>query len=138
MRYLLFLLLTFGLVQSIYSQKILEKWKASQKGTYFYLNFYNDSSFVLIKNKDTLVGNQMVFNNEKTITKINIDTLSKPHKIDLQVYDASMSTVVFQYLGIFELIGNQKMRVRFDFGEGKRPENFMPHGNPETLVFVKQ
>jgi hypothetical protein len=126
------------MTQSIYSQKSIEQWKASQKGTYFYLSILDDSSFVLLKNKDTLLGSQMVFNNENTKSKISVDTLSKPHKLDLIIYDANMTTVVFQYLGIFEMIGKEKMRVRFDFGEGKRPEHFQPLGNPETLLFIRQ
>ncbi|MDP2175784.1 MAG: hypothetical protein Q8K70_07745 [Bacteroidota bacterium] len=138
MRSLLLFLLLISLAHSIYSQKSFEQWKASQKGTYFYLNIFDDSTFVLLKSKDTLVGNHMIYNNEITKSKINVDTLSKPHKLDLVIYDANMTTVVFQYLGIFEMLGKQKMRVRFDFGEGKRPEHFQPLGNPETLLFIKQ
>lgn len=121
------------------AQNFVGKWKASQRGTSYFLEINKDSTFLLIKEKDTLIGNPMVYQDSLTVSKIQLDTTSIPHQIDLLVIsnDKKEKITVFSYLGIYESLSADRIRIRFNFGQTDRPVGFFPKGNLETLIFVK-
>lgn len=122
----------------VFSQKTFEKWSASQQNDSYAFLIFEDSSCLLIKNSDTLIGNNFVFDTNPSKSKILIDTSVVPHQIDLIVFDPSLNYNLLTYKGIYEKLGNEKMRVRLNFGLGDRPNSFLPLGNKQTLIFIKK
>lgn len=127
------------IINGLSAQNFVGKWKASQRGTSYFLEINKDSTFLLIKEKDTLIGNPMVYQDSLTVSKIQIDTTVIPHQIDLLVLsnDKNEKITVFSYLGIYESLSADRIRIRFNFGQTDRPVGFFPKGNLETLIFVK-
>ncbi len=127
------------IINGLSAQNFVGKWKASQRGTSYFLEINKDSTFLLIKEKDTLIGNPMVYQDSLTVSKIQLDTTSIPHQIDLLVIsnDKKEKITVFSYLGIYESLSADRIRIRFNFGQTDRPVGFFPKGNLETLIFVK-
>lgn len=127
------------IINGLSAQNFVGKWKASQRGTSYFLEINKDSTFLLIKEKDTLIGNPMVYQDSLTISKIQIDTTVIPHQIDLLVIsnDKKEKITVFSYLGIYESLSADRIRIRFNFGQTDRPVGFFPKGNLETLIFVR-
>jgi uncharacterized protein (TIGR03067 family) len=127
------------IINGLSAQNFVGKWKASQRGTSYFLEINKDSTFLLIKEKDTLIGNPMVYQDSLTVSKIQLDTTTTPHQIDLLVFsnDKKEKITVFSYLGIYESLSADRIRIRFNFGQTDRPVGFFPKGNLETLIFVK-
>ena len=127
------------IINGLSAQNFVGKWKASQRGTSYFLEINKDSTFLLIKEKDTLIGNPMVYQDSLTVSKIQIDTTVIPHQIDLLVLsnDKNEKITVFSYLGIYESLSADRIRIRFHFGQTDRPVGFFPKGNLETLIFVR-
>jgi len=127
------------IINGLSAQDFVGKWKASQRGTSFFLEINKDSSFLLIKEKDTLIGSPMVYQDSLTVSKIQIDTTTIPHQIDLLALsnDKNEKIIVFSYLGVYEILSADRIRIRFNFGQGDRPTGFFPKGNTETLIFIK-
>lgn len=127
------------IINGLSAQNFVGKWKASQRGTSYFLEINKDSTFLLIKEKDTLIGNPMVYQDSLTVSKIQIDTTVIPHQIDLLVLsnDKNEKITVFSYLGIYESLSADRIRIRFNFGQTDRPVGFFPKGNLETLIFVR-
>jgi len=127
------------IINGLSAQNFVGKWKASQRGTSYFLEINNDSTFLLIKEKDTLIGNPMVYQDSLTVSKIQIDTTAIPHQLDLLVLsnDKKEKITVFSYLGIYESLSADRIRIRFNFGQEDRPIGFFPKGNTETFIFVK-
>jgi uncharacterized protein (TIGR03067 family) len=133
------LLFFIFIINGLSAQNFVGKWKASQRGTSYFLEINKDSTFLLIKEKDTLIGNPMVYQDSLTVSKIQLDTTTIPHQIDLLVISnhKKEKITVFSYLGIYESLSADRIRIRFNFGQTDRPVGFFPKGNLETLIFVK-
>lgn len=102
------------------------KWKASTKTETFWLIFKNDTTATLVRGKDSTTG------------RFTLDTTQSPMHVDIQT-KAEDGSMGLRLRGIMEHVGPSKIRVRFNLADPElRPKNFMPKGNAETLVFVKQ
>ncbi len=114
-------------------------WKGSEKGKYVYLTFYADSTFEMVDGKDTMSGKTLsgVFE-EPVTTSFTVDTSARPMHLDLIIKTVKAGKPVNTMLGIFEYAGSNKIRLRFDTSYGLRPKNFLPKGNEDTMIFVKQ
>jgi uncharacterized protein (TIGR03067 family) len=134
------LFLFIFIINGLSAQNFVGKWKASQRGTSFSLEINKDSTFLFIKEKDTLIGNPMVYQDSFTVSKIQIDTTTNPYQLNLLVLsnDKNEKITVFSYLGIYESLSADRIRIRFNFGQGERPLGFFPKGNTETMIFVKK
>jgi hypothetical protein len=135
---LIVILLFFLNFYNSFSQKTIEKWLATKTNDKYTLFVFEDSSCMLIKNNDTLISNNYVFDESPSKSKISIDTTVVPHKIDLMMYSEKLSFTFLTYKGIFEKLSVDKMRVRLNFGLGDRPDSFLPNGNKQTMIFVKE
>jgi uncharacterized protein (TIGR03067 family) len=133
------LFLFIFIINGLSAQNFVGKWKASQRGTSYFLEINKDSTFLLIKEKDTLIGNAMVYQDSITTSKIIIDTTTVPRQLDLLMLgnNNKEKITVFSYLGIYEFLSADRVRIRFNFGQTDRPVGFFPKGNLETLIFVK-
>jgi uncharacterized protein (TIGR03067 family) len=137
----IFFLICFFLAMHAGAQKtqaFIGKWKASPKGNVIYLEFGADSTFVFTRGKDTLGGKSFQFGEGEASSSFKIDTSARPMALDLVVKQKSSGSVISTMEGIFEFIGPGKMRVRMSMDGSPRPKTFMPKGNEETVIFVKQ
>ena len=102
-------------------------WKVSKRGDMFTYHFVNDSVLRIAHQADTVSY------------QYKIDTAAAwPRKIDIVQIDRMTGERLFSNKGIFEFMGPTKVRIRFGEDDKERPLNFMPKGNLETLVMVKQ
>lgn len=118
-------LLLLGGLQAQHS-KLSGKWKATTRTASYWLIFVNDTTATLVRGKDSTTG------------RFTLDTAQSPVHVDIVTKAADNSTGLHMR-GIAELMSPTRMRVRFSLTDPEsRPKNFMPKGNPETLVFIKQ
>ena len=105
-------------------------WKVSKRGDMYLNHFVNDSVLNLVN----------IVNNADTMTyKYKIDTAAAwPKKIEMVQIDKVTGDKLYNYKGLFEFMGPGKVRIRFGEGDKERPLSFMPKGNLETFVMVKQ
>ena len=109
------------------SDTLKGNWKVSKKGDMFMYHFVNDSVLNIANKADT------------TTYKYKIDTAAAwPKKIEMVQIDKVTGDKLYTYKGLFEFMGPGKVRIRFGEGDKERPLSFMPKGNPETFVMVKQ
>jgi len=102
-------------------------WKVSKKGDMYTYHFLNDSVLSIAHQTDTATY------------KYKIDTAAAwPKKIDIVQIDRVTGDRLYSYKGLFEFMGPTKVRIRFGEGDKDRPVSFMPKGNLETFVMVKQ
>jgi len=102
-------------------------WKVSKKGDMYTYHFVNDSVLRIAHQTDTVNYTY------------KIDTAAAwPKKIDIVQIDRMTGERLFSNKGLFEFMGPTKVRIRFGEEDKERPLSFMPKGNPETLVMVKQ
>jgi uncharacterized protein (TIGR03067 family) len=120
------------------STSFIGKWKASQKGEFIYLEFGKDSTFTFRHDNDSLGGKSFTFGEGEATSKFKVDTSSTPKQLDLVVLEVKSGKVINTMQGIFESMGPHKIRVRMSMDGSPRPSTFMPKGNDETLIFVKQ
>lgn len=114
------------------------KWKASPKGDVIFLEFGKDSTFKFTHGTDSLGGKSFFYGAGEATSKFRADTSKKPMQLDLIVIETASGSVLTKMEGIFEVIGPGKIRVRMVMDGSKRPVSFLPKGNEETVVFVKQ
>ncbi len=117
---------------------LVGKWKASQKGDMVYLIFGEDSTFMLKHERDSLGGKSFMFGDGLATSAFKVDTSFKPIHIDMLIIQTASGAVINQMKGIFEVINPGKIRLRMSKDAGDRPNSFLPKGNEETLIFVKQ
>ena len=109
------------------SDTLKGNWKVSKKGDMFMYHFVNDSVLNIVNKADTMTY------------KYKIDTAAAwPKKIEMVQIDKVTGDKLYTYKGLFEFMGPGKVRIRFGEGDKERPLSFMPKGNPETFVMVKQ
>ncbi len=113
-------------------------WKASPKGNTVYLTFGKDSTFKLKYATDSLGGKSFTFGEGEATSKFTVDTTFKPMYIDMMVIQTANGAVINTMQGVFEVIGPDKIRLRMALPGAERPKGFLPKGNEETLVFVRQ
>jgi uncharacterized protein (TIGR03067 family) len=102
-------------------------WKVSKKGDMYSYHFVNDSVLKVAHQADTITY------------KYKIDTAAAwPKKIDIVQIDRMTGESLFTNKGLFEFMGPTKVRIRFGEDDKDRPQSFMPKGNLETFVMVKQ
>ena len=102
-------------------------WKASKRGDMYTYHFLNDSVLRIVHQADT------------ANYKYKLDTAASwPKKIDIVQIDRVTGDKLYTYKGLFEFMGPTKVRIRFGEGDQERPMGFMPKGNLETFVMVKQ
>ena len=129
MKYLfLFSFLSFAFFANASDSDTLKgNWKVSKKGDMFMYHFVNDSVLNIANKADTMTY------------KYKIDTAAAwPKKIEMVQIDKVTGDKLYTYKGLFEFMGPGKVRIRFGEGDKERPLSFMPKGNPETFVMVKQ
>lgn len=133
------LLFFIFIINTLSAQNFVGKWKASNKGASIFLEIKSDSTFLFYNQKDTLIGNPMIYQDSLTKAKLQLDTTKNPRQIDLLMIGKNVQDkiVVYSYLGIYEILSEDRIRIRFNFGQGERPISFYPKGNTETFVFVK-
>ena len=129
MRYLLLLsFLSFAFFSKAAETDTLKGvWKVSKKGDMYTYHFVNDSVLTIAHQADTATY------------KYKIDTAAAwPKKIEMVLIDKVSGDKLYTYKGLFEFMGPGKVRIRFGDGDKERPLSFMPKGNLETFVMVKQ
>lgn len=104
-------------------------WKASPRGDVYYFMFAADSSMKIVHGADTTLARYTV----------TIDSSAEvPMQIDLHVLDRMSGELLYTNKGIFEVFAPGKMRLRWSENMSDRPKSFMPKGNPDTLILVRQ
>ena len=123
----LFLFAGFWMLINLQAQhKPTGKWKASTKAATYWLIFKNDTTVTFVRGKDSITG------------RFTLDTTKTPMHVDIHT-KAEDGSAGLTMRGIAEFMGPNKVRIRFSLLDPEaRPKNFMPRGNNETLVFVKQ
>lgn len=124
----LFLFAGLLLLTSLQAQtkKLSGTWKATTRTQTYWLIFANDTTATLVRGKDSTTG------------RFTLDTTQAPMHVDIETRAADNSAGLHMR-GIAEFMGPIRLRVRFSLTDPEaRPKTFMPKGNPETLVFIKQ
>lgn len=101
-------------------------WKSSNKGDVYFYHFSPDSALKIVHGKDT------------ALATYHLDTAAKPMHLDMLMLDPYSKEVLYTSPGIFEWIGPGKIRIRMSANMQDRPLSFMPKGNLETYVLVRQ
>jgi hypothetical protein len=109
------------------SADISGKWKASVRGDYYHFVFGNDSSVMIIHGTDTTNGKYFIDS-----------TKSNPFHLDVHVYDRVSGDFLHTIPSIFEFVGKDRIRLRMSSNLVDRPSGFMPKGNLETLLLIRQ
>lgn len=123
-----FLLTGLLLLTSLQAQqkKLSGKWKATTRTETYWLIFTNDTTVTSVRGKDSTTGH------------FTLDTTQAPMHVDIETRAADNSAGLHMR-GIAEFMGPNRIRVRFSVTDPEsRPKTFMPKGNPETMIFVKQ
>ena len=125
LRQFLLLLFVLGAGQIASAQYLKGNYKYSDHGDIYRYQFKGDSTLVIIHGKDT------------STTTYSIDTAAAPMQIDIQFYD-SEGNAAYKSLCIFEWVGRDNIRLRMSANLLDRPKGFLPKGNPETILLVKE
>lgn len=120
----LLLLMTVGGAMA-QSQTLNGNYRYSDKGDLYFYKFYNDSNLMIIHGVDT------------AHVTYHIDTTKNPMQIDLQMYDLEGKP---SYVSpcIYEWVGKDKIRMRMSANMIDRPKSFLPKGNPETILLIRE
>jgi len=100
-------------------------YKYSDHGDIYKYQFKGDSALLIIHGRDT------------THTTYHVDTASNPMQLDIQFYD-SEGHAAYTSLCIFERVGRDNIRIRMSANLIDRPKGFLPKGNPDTILLVKE
>lgn len=125
MRNLLFLAFLLATAGTAAAQGIQGNFRYSDHGDIYQYRFKGDSALVIIHKTDTVNATY------------SIDTSANPMHIDVQFYD-SEGHASYRAPGILEWVGKDKIRMRMSADMIKRPENFLPKGNKDTILLVKE
>lgn len=113
-----------SLALSMEAQSIQGNFKYSDKGKVTRYIFSGDSSLTLVSGADSV---KLTY---------AIDSTQSPLAIDLQYYD-SEGNPGKRAPGVMEYIGKDKIRLRLS-QDMKRPIGFLPKGNPETIMLIRE
>lgn len=100
-------------------------WKSSNKGDVYFYDFGKDSTLKIIHGKDT------------SLAYYSLDTAVSPMHLNMKMLGYA-GEYLYTSPGIFEWIGTGRIRIRMSANMTDRPSGFMPKGNLETYVLVKQ
>lgn len=125
MKNLLFLVFILAVSVSSDAQGIQGNFRYSDHGDIYQYQFKGDSSVVIIHKTDTVSATY------------STDTSKGPMHIDLQFYDND-GKPTYRTPGIFEWVGKDKIRMRMSADMLKRPVGFLPKGNKETILLIKE
>jgi uncharacterized protein (TIGR03067 family) len=95
------------------------------KGDYYTYIFSSDSLLSIIHDKDT------------ALAKYTVDTTQSPMHINMAMLD-EVGLESYTAPGIYEWVGTDKIRLRFSADMMTRPISFLPKGNEETVMLVKE
>ena len=87
--------------------------------------FSQDSLLSIIHGKDT------------AFAKYSVDTTQRPMHINMAMLD-EVGLASYTAPGIYEWVGTDKIRLRFSNDMMTRPVSFLPKGNEETVMLVKE
>lgn len=121
----LFFASSFCLLASGDSSVLTGTWKSSNKGDIYFYQFGADSTLKIVHGKDTAYA------------WYNLDTAQMPMHLDMKMLGHAKE-YLYTSPGIFEWIGPGRIRIRMSNNMVDRPLSFMPKGNLETYVLVKQ
>ena len=126
MRVLLFIIaLGFTITASAQKPSLNGRYKLSLKGDYYTYIFSKDSMLSIIHGKDT------------SFAKYSVDTTQGPMHINMAMLD-EVGLESYTAPGIYEWVGTDKIRLRFSADLIARPISFLPKGNEETVMLVKE
>ena len=126
MRVVLFIIaLGFSFSASAQKPSLNGRFKLSDKGDYYTYIFSNDSMLSIIHGADTV----------KSIYRI--DTTQSPMHINMAMLDDD-GNELYTAPGIYEWVGTDKFRLRFSGDLVSRPMSFLPKGNEETKMLVRE
>lgn len=104
-------------------------WKASVRGDYYYYRFGPDSSMQIIHGTDTTLCR---FKQDTTAGRDGI------HTMDVYFLDRMDGHVLYMSPSIFEWMSADRIRFRMSENMRDRPVSFLPKGNMDTLILVRQ
>ena len=126
MRVLLFIIaLGFTITASAQKPSLNGRYRLSLKGDYYTYIFSKDSMLSIIHGKDT------------SFAKYSVDTTQSPMHINMAMLD-EVGLESYTAPGIYEWVGTDKIRLRFSADLIARPISFLPKGNEETVMLVKE
>jgi hypothetical protein len=126
MRVVVFII-ALGLTMTASAQKpsLNGRYKLSIKGDYYTYIFSNDSMLSIIHGSDT------------AFAKFSVDTTQTPMHINMAMLD-EVGLESYTAPGIYEWVGTDKIRLRFSNDLVARPISFLPKGNEETVMLVRE
>ena len=123
----LLIILTIGITFTASAQKsnLDGRYRLSDKGDIYTYVFSNDSMLSIIHSKDTVKA------------YYRLDTAKSPMHINMAILDED-GNELYTAPGIYEWVGTDKIRLRFSADLLTRPIGFLPKGNEETKLLVKE
>jgi hypothetical protein len=112
-------------------------WRGNDREDIGCIKFTEKGYSFLIANNDTIGGESYLQNGIRAKLTYVIDYTSKPINIDFIVTRLNDNRELRRMVGIVEFIGETKMKIRLNTFNSKRPVNFLPEGNADTMVFEK-
>lgn len=123
----LLFIISLGITFTASAQKsnLNGRFRLSDKGDIYTYIFSNDSMLSIIHGKDTVKA------------YYRVDTAQSPMHINMALLDDD-GNELYTAPGIFEWVGTDKIRLRFSADLVSRPISFLPKGNEETKMLVKE
>lgn len=135
--YLVVILLFMGLLNAHGQNKHVGLWQGEDDISIGYLKLDENGYAMLIVRGDTLGGSQFEINGMKTKLTYLVDYNNNPKTIDLVLTFLENNQEYKRLVGIFSFKGNERMMLRLNFKDTKRPNDFLPKGNRETMIFTR-
>lgn len=107
------------------AQSLTGRYRLSDNGDIYIYVFSGDSTLTIFHGKDSMV------------LTYSVDTTQTPYHLNFQKYD-SEGVPAQRAPGIYEWVGKDKIRIRFSNNMMVRPKGFMPKGNNETILLVRE
>jgi hypothetical protein len=124
---------------SVFAQtKHVGLWSGVSEGEEGFIKLDAQGYAYITANDETMGGPDFVMDNVHAKLTYKIDYSQEPHPIDFILTDLETNDELGRFLGIIQFLSDDEMKVRLDFSNSGRPENFLPEGNEDTVVFTRE
>ena len=109
---------------------LVGEWEATLKGEPGRFIFKDNSE------ADVIIGGKPLNDDENIAIQYLLDPSTKPMSLDI-VFACKCNPHEYRLLTILEFLDDDKIKIRFDFQTGKRPEKFAGVDESNEVIFTK-
>ncbi len=118
--------------------KLIGKWKgADEKEKIGELVFEEGGYAYFILEGHKLGGKEFMMGDVNSFMIYETNTQKKPFEIDFIIKSHKTKEELKRLTGIYSFLDSEKMKIRLNFNDNKRPKNFEPKNHEDIIILTR-